>query len=86
MMPTAEKRFAMLNKNRVDYAIEDELAAQYFINQYPAIEAVTNTAAINKSSIHLMLSKKTISQAELQTINELIKQNKSAIQAIYPHY
>ncbi len=42
MMPTAEKRFAMLNKNRVDYAIEDELAAQYFINQYPAIEAVTN--------------------------------------------
>ena len=33
-----------------------------------------------------MLSKKTISQAELQTINELIKQNKSAIQAIYPHY
>ncbi|MDN3434881.1 transporter substrate-binding domain-containing protein [Pseudoalteromonas sp. APC 3356] len=86
MMPTAEKRFAMLNKNRVDYAIEDELAAQYFINQYPAIEAVTNMAAINKSSIHLMLSKKTISQIELQAINELIKQNKSAIQAIYPHY
>ena len=75
----------MLNKNRVDYAIEDELAAQYFINQYPAIEAVTNTADINKSSIHLMLSKKTISQVELQAINELIKQNKSAIQAIYPH-
>ena len=33
-----------------------------------------------------MLSKKTISQAELQTINELIKQNKSAIEAIYTHY
>ncbi|MDN3485822.1 transporter substrate-binding domain-containing protein [Pseudoalteromonas sp. APC 3224] len=83
MMPTADKRFAMLNKNRVDYAIEDEVAAQYFINQHPSVEPVPNMADINKSSIHLMLSKKTINQVELQTINELIKQNKSNIHAIY---
>ena len=86
MMPTADKRFAMLNKNRVDYAIEDEVAAQYFINQHQHVEPITKMAAINKSSIHLMLSKKSINQAELQTINELIKQNKSAIEAIYTHY
>ncbi|WP_372862992.1 substrate-binding periplasmic protein [Pseudoalteromonas sp.] len=86
MMPTADKRFAMLNKNRVDYAIEDEVAAQYFIHQHSSVEPVTKMAAINKSSIHLMLSKKSINQAELQTINELIKQNKSAIEAIYTHY
>lgn len=86
MMPTADKRFAMLNRNRVDYAIEDEVAAQYFINQHQHVEPITKMAAINKSSIHLMLSKKSINQAELQTINELIKQNKSAIQAIYTHY
>ena len=73
----------MLSKNRVDYAIEDEVAAQYFLNQHPSIELVTSMAAINKSSIHLMLSKKSINQAELQTINELIKQNKSNIHAIY---
>jgi len=73
----------MLSKNRVDYAIEDEVAAQYFINQHPSVEPVPNMADINKSSIHLMLSKKTINQVELQTINELIKQNKSNIHAIY---
>ena len=52
------KRFEMLNKQRIDFAIEDELVGTYFSKRAKNIVAMPNFNAINKDDIHLMLAKK----------------------------
>jgi len=77
------KRFEMLNKQRIDFAIEDELVGTYFSKRAKNIVAMPNFKAINKDDIHLMLSKKTVSVEEVKVINQLILQNKAALKALF---
>lgn len=77
------KRFEMLNKQRIDFAIEDELVGTYFSKRAKNIVAMPNFNAINKDDIHLMLSKKTVSVDEVKVINQLILQNKAALKALF---
>ncbi|MEG3758679.1 ABC transporter substrate-binding protein [Pseudoalteromonas carrageenovora] len=77
------KRFEMLNKQRIDFAIEDELVGTYFSKRAKNIVAMPNFKAINKDDIHLMLSKKTVSVDEVKVINQLILQNKAALKALF---
>ena len=77
------KRFEMLNKQRIDFAIEDELVGAYFAKKNSSIKLVTNIEYVNKDDIYLMFSKKTVSINELKIINKHIKNNEAALKAIF---
>ncbi|MBH0029048.1 transporter substrate-binding domain-containing protein [Pseudoalteromonas sp. SWN29] len=77
------KRFEMLNKQRIDFAIEDELVGAYFAKENSNIKLVTNIEYVNKDDIYLMFSKKTVSINELKIINKHIKNNEAALKAIF---
>ncbi|TMP07584.1 ABC transporter substrate-binding protein [Pseudoalteromonas sp. S3178] len=77
------KRFEMLNKQLIDFAIEDELVGAYFSKRANNVAVVPNFNAINTDDIHLMLSKKTLSVDDVKVINQLILQNKAALKALF---
>ena len=77
------KRFEMLNKQRIDFAIEDELVGTYFGKKGSSIKLVTSVEYVNKDDIYLMFSKKTVSVTELAIINEHINKNKTALKALF---
>jgi len=77
------KRFEMLNKQRIDFAIEDELVGAYFSKRANNVAVVPNFKAVNKDDIYLMLSKKTLSVDEVNVINQHILQNKAALKALF---
>ncbi|MEI8654871.1 ABC transporter substrate-binding protein [Pseudoalteromonas sp. Hal273] len=79
------KRFEMLNKQRIDFAIEDELVGAYFAKKGSNIKLVTNIEHVNKDDIYLMFSKQTVSVTELAVINEYINKNKTALKALFEH-
>ncbi|WP_166377552.1 ABC transporter substrate-binding protein [Pseudoalteromonas sp. Z9A4] len=77
------KRFEMLNKQRIDFAIEDELVGTYFGKKGSSIKLATSVEYVNKDDIYLMFSKKTVSVTELAIINEHINKNKTALKALF---
>ncbi|ASM51754.1 polar amino acid transport system substrate-binding protein [Pseudoalteromonas espejiana DSM 9414] len=79
----ATKRFEMLNKQRIDFAVDDELVGAHFSKKVSNIKAVENIGYVNKSDIHFLLSKKIITPAELKTINQLINSNKAELNALF---
>ncbi|MBQ4798657.1 transporter substrate-binding domain-containing protein [Pseudoalteromonas sp. MMG006] len=77
------KRFEMLNKQRIDFVIEDKLVGAYFSKRANNVAVVPNFKAVNKDDIYLMLSKKTLSVDDVNVINQLILQNKAALKALF---
>ena len=77
------KRFEMLSKQRIDFAIEDTLVGDYFSQQSTYLQRVNTVNNINKNQVHLMLSKKTVSQAEVNIINKYIAKNNAALKALF---
>ena len=77
------KRFEMLNKQRIDYAIEDELVGNYLSKRGNSLMKAPTIPAINKDQIHLMLSKRTVTPDEVKIINVHIAKNKAALKALF---
>lgn len=77
------KRFEMLNKQRIDYAIEDELVGNYLSKRGNSLMKAPTIPAINKDQIHLMLSKRTVTPDEVKIINAHITKNKAALKALF---
>ncbi|KPZ53981.1 ABC transporter substrate-binding protein [Pseudoalteromonas sp. P1-7a] len=77
------KRFEMLNKQRIDYAIEDELVGNYLSKRGKNLIAAPTIPAINKDQIHLMLSKKTVTLDEVNIINAHILKKNAALKALF---
>lgn len=77
------KRFEMLNKQRIDYAIEDELVGNYLSKRGNSLMKAPTVPAINKDQIHLMLSKRTVTPDEVKIINAHITKNKAALKALF---
>lgn len=79
----ADKRFALLNKKRVDFVVDDALVANYFANKYTAVLPVEQVAPVNVNNVHFMMSKKTITLDEVNIINAHIVKNKAALKALF---
>ena len=77
------KRFEMLNKQRIDYAVEDALVGDYFSKRGKNLMAAPTLPAVNKNLIHLMLSKRTVTPNEVNIINAHILKNKAALKALF---
>ena len=77
------KRFEMLNKQRIDFAIEDELVGAYFSERGSYLKLVSNIEPVNKDDVYLMFSKKTVSVEEIAIINTHIKKNKAALRTLF---
>ncbi|TMN84756.1 MULTISPECIES: transporter substrate-binding domain-containing protein [unclassified Pseudoalteromonas] len=82
----SKKRFGMLNKQRINYLLDDSLVAQHFTKQYSNIMPAALVKPINVNNVHFMLSKKTVTTDDIAVINRLIKNNKAVIERIYKPY
>lgn len=80
---SASKRFELLNKKRIDFAIEDSLVGAFFSKRSANLQLVDDIKFVNKDPIHLMLSKKTVSAEEVAVISQHIKSNKAALDALF---
>jgi polar amino acid transport system substrate-binding protein len=80
---SSSSRFEMLEKQRVDYIIEDALVGDFMINTHPNTYAVSSMSNVNLSSIHFMLSKKTTSLDDLEKINSQIKAKSAQLKALF---
>jgi len=76
-------RFGLLNKRRVDYVIDDAGVAQYFAKHYNTIMPVKSIPPVNANGVHFMMSKQSITLAEVAVINSFIKKNKAVIEQIF---
>nr|WP_269814652.1 transporter substrate-binding domain-containing protein [Bowmanella yangjiangensis] len=82
-LPNARKRFELLNMKRIDFVLEDRLAGNYMIsdNQY---NNVVNTGVVIQSiPVRYMLSKKTVDQHVLNTINYSIQKKRRDILKVF---
>jgi polar amino acid transport system substrate-binding protein len=82
----SKKRFGMLNKQRINYLIDDSLVAQHFTKQYSNIMPAALLKPINVNNVHFMLSKKTVTTDDIAVINSYIINNKAAIERIYQNH
>ena len=57
--------------------------AHHFAKKYTAILPVEQVAPINVNNVHFMMSKKTITLEEVNTINAHIVKNKAALKALF---
>ncbi|MFP3426453.1 substrate-binding periplasmic protein [Pseudoalteromonas sp. SIMBA_162] len=79
----SKKRFILLNKQRINFLIDDSLVAQYFTKQYSNIKPAALVEPINVNNVHFMLSKKTVTADDMAAINSYITNNKTVIERIY---
>jgi polar amino acid transport system substrate-binding protein len=79
----SKKRFILLNKQRINFLIDDSLVAQYFTKQYSNIMPAALVEPININNVHFMLSKKTVTADDIAAINSYITNNKAVIDRIY---
>jgi len=79
----SKKRFTLLNKQRINFLIDDSLVAQYFTKQYSNIMPAPLVEPINVNNVHFMLSKKTVTADDIAAINSYITNNKAVIERIY---
>jgi len=79
----SKKRFILLNKQRINFLIDDSLVAQYFTKQYSNIMPAALVEPININNVHFMLSKKTVTADDIAAINSYITNNKAVIERIY---
>ena len=82
----SKKRFGMLNKQRINYLIDDSLVAQHFTKQYSNIMPAALLKPINVNNVHFMLSKKTVTTDDIAVINSYIFNNKAVIERIYQNH
>jgi polar amino acid transport system substrate-binding protein len=75
----AEQRIALVLSQRADYTLADQASVQYRFQMQPIYQQlVVLPFELSRSDIHLMLSKKTVSEACLKQINQnLIKMGRS---------
>ena len=82
----SKKRFILLNKQRINFLIDDSLVAQYFTKQYSNIMPAALVEPINVNNVHFMLSKKTVTTDDITVINSYIFNNKAVIERIYQNH
>lgn len=83
----AEERLLMLQKRRVDYAVEDLLSGIYLLQKLNLNSELTVTkTAVNTNLVYFMLNQNTLSPQQIDKINEAIRIKKPAIKALVLKY
>lgn len=68
------RRLQMVAQGRAQYSIVDQTVARYHISQHPELSHLKLLPfLLHHSSIHLMLSKKNISESCVKQLNQLLK-------------
>ena len=83
----AEERLLMLQKRRVDYAVEDLLSGIYLLQKLNLNSELTVTeTAVNTNLVFFMLNHNTLNSQQIDKINEAIRIKKPAIKALVLKY
>ncbi|GEA10563.1 transporter substrate-binding domain-containing protein [Alteromonas sp. KUL49] len=84
---TASERFALVDRGRVDFAIEESIAGDYIIDKAGLTGSIVPTSVtINRSPVHFMLSKKQLTFLELDHLNQVIGNSHNEINSIVIKY
>lgn len=83
----AKQRFDLLIKDRIDYAIEDELTGIYLLTDENYSNDIINTKmVVNFDSIYYMLRLGLMSDTQLDVFNKAIKDSEPMIKKIVKKY
>lgn len=73
LSPDADKSVQMLTYGRADLIIGDAMAMPYIASQHQGVRLSPLKPVLDRNQIHLMLSKQTLSSAQLKQFNAAIK-------------
>jgi polar amino acid transport system substrate-binding protein len=85
-VPQIERRMIMLERKRVDFTIEDELAGQYLIDKYQLKGISMHPKVLYSSNLSLLFNRANISQELLEKINNIIEENRTEFEKILQTY
>lgn len=73
LSPDADKSVQMLTYGRADLIVGDAMAMPYIASQHQGVRLSPLKPVLDRNQIHLMLSKQTLSSAQLKQFNAAIK-------------
>ena len=85
-MDSIEGRMQMLNRNRVDMTIEDELTGLYYLKRNQISDVELHPYVIHQNNVSYLYSKKTVSQQQVEKINNILLDQIDRIQEIIQSY
>ncbi|MBQ4850542.1 ABC transporter substrate-binding protein [Pseudoalteromonas sp. MMG012] len=85
-LPLVKQRFDLLNKQRLDYVVEDELSGRYFLKQRHYVHLLETAQVVHRNPVYFMFRQGYVSSQQLQVINQAINANKEITQDLLSQY
>lgn len=85
-VPLVMRRLYLLKAKRVDFMIDDEISGQYVIKQEKIAGITLHPYVINDNPIHFMLSRKTVTEEDVQRVNSAITASQARIDEVIASY
>ena len=76
----------MLELDRVDFAIEDEMSGNAYLQKYALKNIELHPYVVFESQVSLMFSRKSVPKKLVEKINFILESNKSNYQAILSQF
>ena len=83
---SVSQRLKLLQLDRVDYILEDELAGQYYVEKHKFDDIQMHPYIVNNDAIYLMLNDLTLSNQDIERINKAILHHQREVPAIVKKY
>lgn len=81
-----KQRMSMVHLKRVEFLVEDEMAALYYFSTYQGGNIQLHPYVVNDNPIHFMLNKERFSKQDIVKINEAIANLEKDISSIIERY
>ncbi|AXT29844.1 hypothetical protein D1819_02710 [Pseudoalteromonas tunicata] len=85
-VPSVEQRMKMLEQHHVDFVIEDIIPGRYYIQQKQKFNIEMLPIVVHDNPIYFLFSRKTISQEQVNQLNQVIMQSQADIDAVVDNY
>ena len=86
LVKSIRQRMSLVDLKRVEYLVEDEMAALYYFSTYQGNNIKLHPYVVNDNAIHFMLNKERFSKQDIVNINEAIANLEKDISAIIKRY
>lgn len=85
-VPLRYQRISMLQLDRVDFTVEDELSGQFYINYHGIKNIVMHPFVVNRDSVHFLYSRKSVDKKTVDQIDKIIEKNREQLIKIKSFY
>lgn len=85
-VPSVEQRMRMLELHHVDFVIEDIVPGRYYIQQQQKFNIEMLPIVVHDNPIYFLFSRETVSQEQVNQVNQAIMQLQTNIDAVVDNY